>query len=225
LKFGEPVVENDTQSPFQAEIPSRARLLKTVLVSILIAALALVTIVLPAEYAIDPTGIGKALGLTEMSGAASTQGIELTDTLSGNDNIAALKAPDVGEPLPLPNTAVFQGAKEVAKTETLTVTLQPGGETEVKAVLTVNKAILYSWKTDGGLAYVDFHGHSPDWPDKQAFVRYLEAQDGTAADHGSLVAPFSGEHGWFWLNLDEKPINITLTVTGYYDAIKNYGKL
>lgn len=41
--------------------------------------------------------------------------------------------------------------------------------------------------------------------------------------HGSLVAPFGGEHGWYWLSLEEKTITITLTVTGYFNDIKDYG--
>ena len=38
-----------------------------------------------------------------------------------------------------------------------------------------------------------------------------------------VVAPFSGEHGWYWLNISEKPVTIKLTVTGYYDKMVDYG--
>jgi hypothetical protein len=198
--------------------------MKSVLAALVIAAVVLVLVVLPAEYSIDPTGVGKVLGLTQMR-QGSNKTIELKDSLGGNEKISTAQIPDAGKPIPLPNPAVFQGAKEPAKSQTLTITLPPNGETEVKAVMTTNKVILYSWKTDSGLVYVDFHGHSPDWTNKQAFVRYLEAQDGLAADSGSLVAPFSGEHGWYWVNIEDHPIKITLTVSGYYDAIKNYGAL
>ena len=36
-------------------------------------------------------------------------------------------------------------------------------------------------------------------------------------------APFSGEHGWYWLNYNEFPVTVTLTVTGYFDDIIDYG--
>lgn len=212
------------ESPFQAQAPSASRLFKAVLVAIAIAALVLVIVVLPAEYAIDPTGIGSKLGLTQMRQAGGTA-IEIKDTLGGNENVGKVQVADVGEPLPLPNPAVFQGAKVAPKSETVTITLPVGGETEVKAVLATNKVVLYSWKSDKGPVYVDFHGHSPDWTNKQAFVRYLEAKDGIAEDSGSLVAPFSGEHGWYWVNIADEPVTITLQVSGYYDAIKNYGAL
>ena len=37
------------------------------------------------------------------------------------------------------------------------------------------------------------------------------------------VAPFAGEHGWYWLNIHDGPVTITLTVTGFYDDIVDYG--
>lgn len=223
-------MDNTPHSPFQVQAPSASRLFKSVLAAIVIAALVLVIVVLPAEYAIDPTGIGSKLGLTQMrqgGGQAGGNGIELKDTLGGNENVGKgdVKVPDAGEPLPLPNPAVYQGAKVAPKSETVTITIPVGGETEVKAVLGANKVVLYSWKTDKDPVYVDFHGHSPDWTNKQAFVRYLEAKDGITEDHGSLVAPFAGEHGWYWLNIGDVPVTITLQVSGYYDAIKNYGAL
>lgn len=212
------------ESPFQAQTPSTSRLVKAVLAALAIAAVVLVVVVLPAEYAIDPTGIGSKLGLTQMRQGGS-DAIQIKDTLGGNENVGKVQVADVGAPLPLPNPAVYQGAKVAPKSETVTITLPVGGETEVKAVLTTNKVVLYSWKTDKGLVYVDFHGHSPDWTNKQAFVRYLEAKDGIAEDSGSLVAPFSGEHGWYWVNISDEPVTITLQLSGYYDAIKNYGAL
>jgi hypothetical protein len=211
-------------SPFQVQAPSASRLVKAVLIALAAAAVVLVVIVLPAEYSIDPTGIGSRLGLTQMH-QGTAQAIQIKDALGGNENVGKVQVADVGEPLPLPNPAVFQGAKVAAKSETVTIKLPAGGETEVKAVLGTNKVILYSWKTDKGLVYVDFHGHSPDWTNKQAFVRYLEAKDGIAEDSGSLVAPFSGEHGWYWVNIGDEPVTITLQLSGYYDEIKNYGAL
>lgn len=219
-------MDNTPNSPFQVQAPSASRLLKAVLAALVVAALVLVIVVLPAEYAIDPTGIGSKLGLTQMSQAGG-QAIDLKDTLGGNETVGQgdVKVPDAGEPLPLPNPAVFQGAKVAPKSETVTLTIPVGGQTEVKAVLGANKVVLYSWKTDKDPVYVDFHGHSPEWTNKQAFVRYLEAKDGITEDHGSLVAPFAGEHGWYWLNIGDVPVTITLQVSGYYDEIKNYGAL
>ena len=52
--------------PTHAELPSSAQLIKSTIIAIAAAIVILVTIVLPSEYAIDPTGVGKMLNLTEM---------------------------------------------------------------------------------------------------------------------------------------------------------------
>jgi hypothetical protein len=211
-----------TQSPYQANPPSGRRLLLSVIAALVLAGVVLLVAVLPAEYGIDPTGLGGKLGLAQMSQEVDSS-IKLTDNIGGNENVEKAVIPDAGEPLPLPNPAVHQSQAEPPRSETITVTIPALGETEVKTVLAANKVVLYSWKVDKGLVYVDYHGHSPDWANKEAFVRYQEEQDGITGASGSLVAPFAGEHGWYWLNLNEHPVVITLNVSGYYDQIKNYG--
>ena len=52
--------------PTRAELPTSRQLIKSTIVAIVSATVILVTIVLPSEYAIDPTGVGKVLNLTEM---------------------------------------------------------------------------------------------------------------------------------------------------------------
>ncbi len=52
--------------PANQELPSKSQLIKSTFLAIVIAALILVTIVLPAEYGIDPTGVGSAIGLLKM---------------------------------------------------------------------------------------------------------------------------------------------------------------
>lgn len=52
--------------PSRAELPSSKQLLRSTVIAAVTAAALLVTTVLPAEYGIDPTGIGRVLGLTEM---------------------------------------------------------------------------------------------------------------------------------------------------------------
>ncbi len=62
----------NTDLPTRAELPSTGKLLRSTLMAAVIAVALLITVVLPAEYAIDPTGAGRLLGLTEM-GEIKTQ--------------------------------------------------------------------------------------------------------------------------------------------------------
>jgi len=48
------------------EGPSLASLRRASLVAVVIAVVLVVTAVLPAEYGVDPTGIGRRIGLTQM---------------------------------------------------------------------------------------------------------------------------------------------------------------
>jgi hypothetical protein len=189
--------------------------------AVVVAVVVLTLFVLPAEYGIDVTGAGKALGLTDL--AVSTRTIEITDVTGGNEAITQVEIPDTGDPVPLPNPAVYQNETAPPQTRTMQVVIPAEGETEVKVKMQAGKVIVFSWQTDKGDVYVDYHGHdpaiSPDF-----WVRYNEQQEG-AGNSGSLTAPFAGEHGWFWLNYNEFPVTITLTVTGYFDEIIDYGIL
>jgi hypothetical protein len=185
------------------------------------AAALLIAVVLPAEYNIDPTGIGQALGLTALNAPSRT--VQIADVMGGNEKYKEVAIPDPGQPLPLPNPQVFQRKSVPPRSETMTITLQPGQETEVKTALKTAQAVLFNWQVEGGQVYVDFHGHEPA-ATNDAWVRYEEQQAGTQGN-GSLVAPFDGEHGWFWLNISDAPITIKLTVSGYYEKLIDYGIL
>lgn len=200
--------------------PSSQSLLKATLAAVVAAIIILLLVVLPAEYGIDPTGIGSATGLTELN-AGPTVTIEITDIIGGNEVMREVEIPGFGQPTPLPNPAVFQDQENPPETRTLEVMIPAEAETEVKLVMTGGKVVTYSWSVDRGDIYVDFHGHDisfgPDF-----FVRYKEQQEGTG-NNGSLTAPFDGEHGWYWLNYNEYDVVVTLTVTGYFDEVIDYG--
>ena len=206
-------------SPFEANPPSIKKILTSVVAALAAAAAVLVAVILPAEYNVDPTGIGSALGLTALNAPAKT--VQFTDVVGGNEKYREVAIPDVGEPAPLPNPAVFQKQSGNARTDVKRITLQPGEQTEIKTLLKAAQVVTFSWQTEGGLVYVDFHGHEPGTNDK-FWVRYEEQLSGTQGS-GSLVAPFEGEHGWFYLNISEQPITIVLNVNGYYEKLIDYG--
>lgn len=56
----------NTKLPTLNELPSSAQLLRSTIIAAVVACGLLVTVVMPSEYAMDPTGVGRALGLTQM---------------------------------------------------------------------------------------------------------------------------------------------------------------
>ena len=209
-----------SNAPPDRQAPSGKQIARSAALALIVAAVLLVTAVLPAEYGLDPTGIGGALGLTKLHAPASRT-IEVKDVIGGNERVREVPIPAPGEPTPLPNPAVHQDQNAPPQTRTVTLTLGVDKETEIKAIMQEAKVIVYTWHVDGGMVYSDMHGHDPAIGG-EAFVRYREDQQ-TEGDSGSLVAPFSGEHGWYWLNVSNTPVTITLSLTGFFDDIKDYG--
>ncbi|MFB2602180.1 transmembrane anchor protein, partial [Rhizobium phaseoli] len=62
----------NSRMPAPEDLPSSKQLVRSTIIAAAAAAAILVTVVLPSEYAIDPTGVGSALGLTAM-GEIKTQ--------------------------------------------------------------------------------------------------------------------------------------------------------
>jgi len=202
---------------------SSRKIWKGLAIALVVAIVLLFTVVLPAERGYDPTGIGRLLGLDAMHPAKASPTIDevIEDVTGGNDNIAAAEGGAFSEPTPLPNPAIHQSQSTAPRTDRFDVTLPVDGKTEIKAQMKKAKVVVYEWSVDGGKVYVDFHGHDPAKGDK-FWVRYEEG-DGVTGGKGSLVAPFDGEHGWYWLNVSDQPVTIHLTVTGYQDGMKDYG--
>ena len=167
---------------------------------------------LPAEHGIDPTGIGKTLGLTVLSnsqGAASKS--------SGEGIVAAAV---VTPPAPAP-AALSSKQGALYRADTRKIILQPGEGLEYKARLEKGAALIYSWKTQQGEKINhEFHGE-PLNAKADVYESYiLEKQ--VSESSGALVAPFTGTHGWYWRNKNSIPVTVTLSASGFYaDIFKN----
>jgi hypothetical protein len=151
---------------------------------------------------------------------ASTQSLEGIATASASETLySGLDTRGMkpeynryGEPQPVLEGINLRSHDTPYKTETFQTTLAPGQQLEYMANMKQGEVLLFSWKVDGRV-YYDFHAHQVDI-DPDIWIRYEEGGDPGA--NGSLVAPYDGEHGWFWANMDNKPVNLELTVSGYY---------
>jgi len=127
-----------------------------------------------------------------------------------------------GFPVPgeVPNPAIQQTHPAPHNSEVIDIELEPGGEVEYKAQMERGQALLYSWSTERGGVHFDFHAEPWDGPEGY-WVRY-KVGDGTASDHGSLVTPLDGQHGWYFRNTNDFPVRIELKVSGYFDEVVHY---
>ncbi len=123
---------------------------------------------------------------------------------------------EYGQAAPVASGENHIARKGELKTEVLEITLELDAVTEYKAMMKQGDSITYRWSTDGGEAYYDFHAHDVAFGE-EFFTRYAEGEGSSSG--GSIVAAYDGQHGWYWLNISDRPITITLEVMGYYDEI------
>jgi hypothetical protein len=133
--------------------------------------------------------------------------------------LAACSGAGSGDPAPLENPAVYQNQQGPYRSENVQVVLQPTERTEIKAVMQQDQVLMYQWVSSAPV-YVDFHGHDPD--DDSYWYRYREQEQGMNS-FGSLVAPVSGEHGWYYRNDTDAEIVIDLRVSGYFEQVRDLG--
>jgi len=112
----------------QHTLSSKA-LIKSTFIALIIAGIALISFILPAEYNIDPTGIGAKLGLTAL---ATT------------------------EVKPVVKEAITTAAGK--SSDTIEVVVPAGRGVEFKFAMTQFKKMEYTWETNGEPLFFDLHG-------------------------------------------------------------------
>ena len=210
----------NTDLPTRAELPSTPRLLRSTVIALLVAAALLVTTVLPAEYGIDPTGIGRALGLTQMGEIKKSLAEEATaeNAAPPAAKIQAAAAPPAPAEKPAATPAPAPQEAAPAAQHTMTVKLKPGQGAEIKLTMRKDATVRYEWTTEGGPVNYDTHGDPVNAP-KSFYHGYGKGRN-TASDSGTLQAAFDGTHGWFWRNRTNSEVTVTLKTSGDYQQIK-----
>ena len=216
----------NAETPSRAELPSSSKLLRSTLLAAISAIVILVEIVLPAEYGVDPTGVGRVLRMTEMGeikqqlAAEAAADASATPAGSPASTVAAVpanagaavsgapKAPDV-----IPKTPVTPAAQSTWRDE-LTFTLTPGEGKEIKLRMAEGEKAEFQWIVNGGSVNYDTHGDGGG--------RSISYEKGRSvpADDGALVAAFTGNHGWYWRNRGPSDVKVVLRTRGQYTDIK-----
>ena len=184
-------------------LPSTKSLIKATGVAALIGLLVLIIAILPAEYGIDPTGLGQKMGLTMLSQAEAAEPAS-PEAGSSSDNLLALSAGPVWK------------TQSTLSSDTTTVTLKPDEGLEVKATMNAGDRMVFNWASEGGPVNFDMHGER--FNDGDNFTSYWQGRNEPAAN-GAFEAPFDGTHGWYWRNRGDETVTIVLQTSGFYDGI------
>lgn len=208
------------------DLPSTRSLIKSTVIAAISAIFILITIVLPAEYGIDPTGIGNLIGLKKMGDIKVSLAEEAATERAAEAMLSAAPVPlsevakdreteeavsvigDLAEP-------EVQAAVDLPRDE-MTVTLAPNEGAEIKVALKQGEQVIYKWWTDNGRANFDIHGDSE--PLNISYHNYSKGSE--MQSEGTVEAAFDGYHGWFWRNRTQNEITITIQTNGDYSEIK-----
>jgi hypothetical protein len=191
-------------APDVAPIVARERIGLVIAAALLVAGLVFVGAVLPAEYGIDPIGTGRLLGLTPLG--------DLQKQMSAFETTRAGDAPTA--------QTIVAADRKFAE-ETRTFTLEPRGFIEYKYRLDKGQALFFSWAASAAVN-VEFHAEPDGAP--AGFAETYEKKSGVTSASGTLTAPFSGIHGWYWENTTDAPVTVTLSSAGFYRLAYEFRK-
>lgn len=208
---------HNVNPPPASELPSSRALMRSTAVAALVAGLILVFVVLPAEYAIDPTGVGGVLGLTRMGEikmelAEEAAAAEAAEALAAQSDGLSAPAMDGGAAAS-PDSAT--AVTPAVASDTIRVDLEPGQGREIKLAMKEGAEVRFEWTVDGGVVNSDTHGDRPGL----SYHGYAKGQS-QERDGGVLTAAFDGMHGWFWRNRSQEPVVVTLRTEGDYQEVK-----
>ncbi len=209
----------NSDTPLRAELPSSKQLLRSTILAGVSAVVLLVAIVLPAEYGIDPTGVGRVLRMTEMGDIKQQLAAEAAADAAAapsqtSETTAGMASANAAQPTAPAAVAAVAAAPKIEWRDEMPVTLTPGEGTEIKLKMVQGAKAQYSWVVEGGEVNFDTHGDAPG-----KSISYEKGR-GVAADEGILEAAFTGNHGWYWRNRGQANVKVILRTRGDYTDIK-----
>ena len=214
----------NTDLPKRADLPTTGQLLRSTAIAVATAMVLLITVILPAEYAIDPTGIGRMLGLTQMGEINEQLAEEAALDARGSAVVAPAETEPHGveedvptEPLEGVDAAAADEPEEPISewTDEVSLELQPGEAAEIKLVIQSGGVVEFEWIAKPGHLNSALHGDGTAGQTKT--YRNGRAEQGHV---DSFTAAFDGTHGWFWRNRSDEAVTMTLRVRGEYTKIK-----
>lgn len=209
----EPRIENPPVA-----LPSGRQVAVGSAVAVVVAAVAMVFFILPAELGIDLTGFGEKTGLTGLARSGGNTNIYLERGLKRKNVLFPLDAAARPDEATLRATLAAKGIAIPANAKFVSdhweYELLPYDSIEMKYELAQGQPMIFSWHGSVPLHY-DMHSVPDDGgnPATESF-----AISDAPAQTAVYIAPFTGIHGWFWQNQTLNPVTVTIDSTGAYSG-------
>ncbi|HVI31353.1 hypothetical protein [Phenylobacterium sp.] len=185
---------------------SRGRLLLSTAGAAAVALLVLFAAVIPAEFGRDPTGLGKATGLSKLW---SPPQVALDPNTSAGPLAREYPTGFRTDVVEIPLRAVSGDPRDF--------------QLEYKVRMKKGATLVYEWRVEGARnaadLYYDFHGHTLAAAPGETMTVATYRQATGERQAGALTAGFDGIHGWFFQNSGFGPVVVRLKLAGFYDLI------
>ena len=192
-----------SHQPSENDLPSSSQLIKSTIIAFVVATFLLVLIILPAEYGVDPTGVGHALGLKKMGDIKTSLKQEAINDIIISEAILE----EQNEP----------AINLIESHDRMAVQIQPDEAIEIKLEMKKGTVTKYKWTTENGTLNYNLHGDG--YKGTQKSTTYKKGRN-THSDKGELIAEFDGYHGWFWRNRNDVTVTVKLEASGDYIQMK-----
>jgi hypothetical protein len=199
-------IQQPTQPIAPVQLKVSARTLALITGGGLVAgALIVLGAIMPAEYNVDPLGLGKLSGIARLWAPDEKK----FDAKSGTGPLAReYDIPLRSDVVEIPLTDFMGGAK--------------GSELEYKVRMKEGATLVFDWEAIGAERnndiHYDFHGHTtPKAGEEMTVATYKQAYG--LSQKGALTAPFDGIQGWQFINSGDKPAVIRVKLTGFYKLV------
>jgi hypothetical protein len=205
--MSDPVTSEPTQiAPVQIKVKPRTLALITG-GGLVIGTLIVVGAIMPAEFNVDPLGLGKLSGIARLW-APEEKTVDANSAASGPAAKIYEDIPMRTDVVEIPLTDFMGGAK--------------GSELEYKVRMKQGSTMVFEWEAIGtdkqNDIHFDFHGHTtPAGSEPMTVATYKQGY--ALKQTGAITAPFDGIQGWQFTNGGDTAVVIRVKFTGFYDLI------
>ena len=192
-----------TEGQISKPLPA-GRMLAITLGALVVASAIVFGAILPAEFNLDPFGVGKVTGLSRLWAPREVAFDTSTSTVPlAREYASGFRSDTIEIPL----------RREGDPTR--------GDELEYKVRMNKDATLIYEWSVseipNPEEFYYDFHGHTLTNTKEMTVATYKQATATSA--NGALTAPFDGVHGWFFQNQSVNPVVVHVKISGFYELI------
>ena len=192
-----------TEGQISKPLPA-GQMLAITLGALVVASVIVFGAILPAEFNLDPFGVGKVTGLSRLWAPREVAFDTSTSTVPlAREYPSGFRSDTIEIPL----------RREGDPTR--------GDELEYKVRMNKDATLIYEWSVaeipNPEEFYYDFHGHTLTNVKEMTVATYKQATATRA--NGALTAPFDGVHGWFFQNQSVNPVVVHVKISGFYELI------